>query len=440
MTKAPAVLLVLLAACEPPFPPPSEAPDTSGIEVVAFPAAPAPLDLLFVIDDSPSMADKQAALVASFPRLVEQLQSLDGGVPDLHLGVISTDMGVHASATLAPGPAIGSVGNGGCAANGDNGALLTVPNVLTDPNARFLVQSHNGATNFIGTLSTAFGSFARLGSGGCGFEQPLAAIAASLTNPDNVGFLRPEASLAVIILSDEDDCSVRDPSLFGPESADLGPLQSFRCFRFGTECAPDDVNTPGVKSSCRPRATSQLIDDVAEYRNLLLAAKDGDPRRVMIGAITGPTTRVEVELRTPPGGGTAQNAISHACEYPTATGMAVADPGVRLASFVNEFSGRKALASVCSSDLAPAATEVGKGLKRLVGDRCLERAIPAAMDCTVVDELDGQEPTELFACRTNTTGACFAIVDDATCALGARLEITRAAPAPAGTFVAMYCR
>jgi hypothetical protein len=440
MPKAPSVLLVLLAACDPQSPPVPDPPDTSGIEVVAFPAAPMPLDLLFVIDDSPSMADKQAALAASFPRLVEQLQSLDGGVPDLHLGVISTDMGVHASATLVPGTAIGSVGNGGCAENGDNGALLTIPNVLTEPDARFLVQTQNGATNFVGTLATAFGSLARLGNGGCGFEQPLAAIQASLTNPDNVGFIRPEASLAVIILSDEDDCSVKEPALFGPESAELGPLQSFRCFRFGTECAPDDVNTPGVKSNCRPRASSQLIDDVAPYRDLLLAAKDGDPRRVMIGAISGPTTRVEVELRSPPGGGAAQNSISHACQFDTSTGMAVADPAVRIASFVNEFSGRKALASVCSNDLAPAAIAVGKGLKRLVGDRCLERAIPEQMDCTVVDELDGHEPSEIFACGSNTTGPCFEIVDDATCSLGARLAITRETPAPAGTFIAMYCR
>jgi hypothetical protein len=220
----------------------------------------------------------------------------------------------------------------------------------------------------------------------------------------------------------------------------LGPLQSFRCFRFGTECAPDDVNTPGVKSNCRPRASSQLIDDVAPYRNVLLAAKDGDPRRVMIGAITGPTTRVEVELRSPPGGGVGQNSVTHSCEYSTANGLAVADPAVRIASFVNEFTGRKALTSVCSDDLAPAAIEVGKGLKRLVGDRCLERAIPQTMNCTVVDELDGQEPTEIDACRSSTTGPCFEIVDDASCSLGARLAITRESPAPAGTFVAMYCR
>jgi len=442
MTNVRAALLLLLVACYPVPPEVPEPPDTSGREVVAFPAAPAPLDLLFVIDDSPSMADKQAALIASFPRLVDQLQSLDGGVPDLHLGVVSTDMGVHASATTVPGPSIGQVGAGGCAMHGKGGALLAVPGVLTEPNARFMKQPRTGEPNFTGSLATAFGSLAALGAGGCGFEQPLAAIEASLTNPENVGFIRPEASLAVIILSDEDDCSAKEPALFGPESAELGPLQSFRCFRFGTECAPDDVNTPGVKTNCRPRASSVLVDDVAPYRDVLLAAKEGDPRRVMIGAITGPATRVAVELRTAPGTNIAQPNIEHACTYPTTTGMAVADPAVRLAAFVNDFSGRKALTSVCGDDLTNAAIDVGKGLKRLVGDRCLERAIPQPTDCTVVDELDGQEPTELPTCAsaTGTDMPCYEIVDDASCTLGARLEITRESPAPAGTFVAMYCR
>ncbi len=437
MLKASAVLLLVVAACDPVLPHP---PDTTGVEVVAFPAVLAPLDLLFVIDDSPSMADKQNALAASFPRLVEQLQSLDGGIPDLHLGVISTDMGVHVSSTTALGPTVGPVGQGGCAGNGDDGALLTLPNVLTDPAARFLVQSRDGATNFSGTLATAFSSFARLGAVGCGFEQPLASIQASLTNPANAGFIRPEASLAVIILSDEDDCSVKAPSLFFPESAELGPLNSFRCFRFGTECSPDDVNAAGVKTNCKPRASSELIDDVTSYRDLLLATKDGDPRRVMIGAITGPATRVAVESRTPIGGGTAKLAIAPACEYPTMTDNAVADPAVRIAAFVNGFSGRKTLTSVCSNDLTSAATEVGKGLKRLVGDRCLEKAIPQPMDCTVVDEVDGREPTELVPCRLSSKRSCFEVVMDPTCAVGSRLQITRTTPAAAGTFVAMYCR
>ena len=55
------------------------------------------LDLLFVVDDSPSMLDKQTNLKNNFPRFIEALQLALGGLPDLHIGVVSTDMGTKAS-------------------------------------------------------------------------------------------------------------------------------------------------------------------------------------------------------------------------------------------------------------------------------------------------------------------------------------------------------
>ena len=50
-----------------------------------------------------------------------------------------------------------------------------------------------------------------------------------------------------MILADEDDCSVGDSAFFGGDTSQLGALQSFRCFRFGVQCDPDDPNTPGDK-------------------------------------------------------------------------------------------------------------------------------------------------------------------------------------------------
>src|SRR5947207_6722936 len=47
------------------------------------------LDLLFVIDDSPSMADKQANLAANFPQFMKVLSSIPGGLPNVHIGVVT---------------------------------------------------------------------------------------------------------------------------------------------------------------------------------------------------------------------------------------------------------------------------------------------------------------------------------------------------------------
>ena len=62
-------------------------------------------------------------------------------------------------------------------------------------------------------------------------------------------FFRPEANLAIVILADEDDCSLLDPALLGT-SAELGPLSAFRCFEHGVVCDPDAPRSP--RGGARP--------------------------------------------------------------------------------------------------------------------------------------------------------------------------------------------
>src|SRR5689334_9245327 len=80
------------------------------------------IDMLFVIDDSPSMADKQANLARNFPSFIDVLNTIEGGLPDVHIGVVSSDVGTKATQD-GPGPAIGSIGQGGCSGTGDSGNL-----------------------------------------------------------------------------------------------------------------------------------------------------------------------------------------------------------------------------------------------------------------------------------------------------------------------------
>ncbi|RXL96100.1 hypothetical protein EO238_30310, partial [Citrobacter sp. AAK_AS5] len=51
------------------------------------------VDLLFMVDNSPSMDPKQDALVKALPKMMDLLQSLFGTSADLHVGVVSSDMG-----------------------------------------------------------------------------------------------------------------------------------------------------------------------------------------------------------------------------------------------------------------------------------------------------------------------------------------------------------
>ena len=103
--------------------------------------------------------------------------------------------------------------------------------------------------NYEGTLQDAFQYLAKVGSNGCGFEQQLEAVTKALDEnetPENRGFVRDGSLLAVIFITDEDDCSAQDPNtLFrgdpsgGTCDDTLGCRSNYRCFDFGIRC---DVN------------------------------------------------------------------------------------------------------------------------------------------------------------------------------------------------------
>jgi hypothetical protein len=128
------------------------------------------VDLLFVTDDSASMAAAQAALAATAPSIVD---ALVGRGADFHLGVVTTDM------------------NNGAR----SGRLLGMPAVL-DANTPALAD--------VLAMRLAPGTMGD-GQAEQGITAAVAAVTAPLATTDNVGFLRPGADLVIVILSDEDD-------------------------------------------------------------------------------------------------------------------------------------------------------------------------------------------------------------------------------------------
>src|SRR6476659_9131535 len=51
------------------------------------------IDILFMIDDSISMKPSQDNLLRNFPAFMQVLDELPGGLPDVHIAVVSSDMG-----------------------------------------------------------------------------------------------------------------------------------------------------------------------------------------------------------------------------------------------------------------------------------------------------------------------------------------------------------
>ncbi|HEX4420067.1 MAG TPA: vWA domain-containing protein [Kofleriaceae bacterium] len=400
-------------------------------EVASLPATPnRDLDLLFVIDNSPSMADNQIALARSFPHMIDRLDQLDGGRPNLHIGVVTSDMGTQGSASAIPGPAIGTIGLGGCSGLGQDGVLQHGQDpALTDPYLSDVAIATGRAQNYTGTLADEFARLAQVGNGGCGFEQHLAAMRRALVNPANAGFLRPEANLAVVIVGDEDDCSARDPALMAETSDVLGPLASFRCFAQGVVCDGDAPGTPGDKHNCKPRDASAYVEPVQPFVDALLAAKP-DPRQIMVAAVVGNPAPVQVELASDPPGTPPSPTLAPSCTYPAASGPATADPAVRIAALLDGFAGRSQLTSICSPELSGPLDAIGATAKQLMGDPCIDTRNLADTSpapgiqpaCEVTQDNQPGDPsglgreaaavTQLAPCEAGGADACYALVAD----------------------------
>lgn len=247
---------------------------SAGMDSSVAPPIPTKLDLLFMIDNSSSMADKQAVLKEAVPDLVNRLVSphcVDyttspptfvaslsdpaaqcpagsvrefAPIRDIHIGVITSSLGAHGAtnvtlASCLTGPGI------------DNGELLgSQPRYLSNP-APSPPLDPQGFLNWnpdtlpgetITAFDTAFANMVTAaGQDGCGFEAQLESIYRFLADPappmsivlqpcsagstsqcafrsgidqkvldQRAAFLRPDSLVAVMMLTDENDCSVRD--------------------------------------------------------------------------------------------------------------------------------------------------------------------------------------------------------------------------------------
>jgi hypothetical protein len=351
-------------------------PEQGRVESKSFPInLNRDVDILFVIDDSGSMLDKQNSLKDNFPNFINVLNTIQGGLPDVHIGVVTSDMGSKGEDDAQPGGGIGQVGQGGCANTGKSGNLV-VNGAPLNPGQVFIsdIKQTDGSRqgNYSGNLTDVFKQMASVGTGGCGFEQHLHAMKKALDgNAANAGFLRPDAFLAVIIIADEDDCSMSHSTLLGPDGGPLGPQQSFRCTRFGVKCdvggeTDATMNQIGVKDQCHPDDASAHLQTVSKYVSFLKGLKDDD-QKVIVAGIVGPIDPFAVENRTI--NGTAQPALAHACTFNGASGPQVADPPIRLQFFLDQFPNRST--TICQSDLSGGLQLIGELLKESIGNPCI---------------------------------------------------------------------
>lgn len=350
------------------------------------------IDILFVIDDSGSMSEEQTSLNNNFQSFIDVLSNIEGGLPDVHIGVVSTNAGAVAGVSQ-------------CNATGDNGLLKT----SADITGNFITDSADGGANYSsGSLAAAFTSIASLGTGGCGFEMPLESMRLALngTNSENAGFIRDDAFLAIVFITDEDDCSVQERQGFfaNPMAGvndPLGPFSSFRCFEFGIQCAPDDPRTFGAKEECLPRENSPYLYDVQEYIDFLKQVKDEN--LIIVAGISGPAEvsaagagfRTNVRPNPDVGPQEGNPELAPSCEE---TGLGEADPAIRLNQFITSFRTNTST-TICDNDLTQALVQIADLLAERLGTPCLAETITDPPECVAwVEDSDGDNQVLIPEC------------------------------------------
>ena len=168
-------------------------PDAAGTEE---PRQCNQMDIVFVVDDSKSMEEEQTNLAANFPMfatLLANYRTPTGDPIDFRVALTTTGKDLRYTINLGPTQLPFNE-------PGDNGAFR---NTCGSPH-RWLSSGDAG-------LQSTLACRANVGVGGPSFEMPLLmtrwALSSRIADGTNLGFLRPDALLAIVMLTDEDDAS-----------------------------------------------------------------------------------------------------------------------------------------------------------------------------------------------------------------------------------------
>ena len=221
------------------------------------------IDLLLAIDNSGSMGDKQEILARAVPDLVKRLANprcVDGAgapaaeqpaapndpcpagsereflaVPDIHIGIVSSSLGGPSGMTCGTsaddddkGHLVARTSAGGSIATYENhGFLAWDPEKKLDPPGQSVLDAGGSG------LVPSFQDMVRgVGEKGCGYEAQMESWYRFLIDPQpyekvvqqgyklipsgtdetilaqRKAFLRPDSLVAIVMLSDENDCSI----------------------------------------------------------------------------------------------------------------------------------------------------------------------------------------------------------------------------------------
>jgi hypothetical protein len=469
--------------------------------------------MVFMIDNS-GMDPKAAKMTAQFPKLIAALKDPNdnNGLPDLRIAIIDSDLGTgNAYASGACGPK--TLVDGTASSYGDLGRFQmnnATSCGVTSADAKWLEYTQGKPVNFTGDISAAFACLASaLGTLGCGEEHQLQAfeyalVAGGIGNEAQHFMLRPNALLALVFITDEDDCSAAmNDGMFGVKTELQGESASLRCATRAHQCSGQNLTTtpPGYPttasfsaplSACDARMDScpnvtdgslngtdtSVPTDCSPLKNIkhlaeeLKALKyDPDNQIVVAGIFGWPLSDADMATATytigpvpnPNPADTAHPTVfdlwpvcydpnykpASSTEFaPSAAGRG-ATPGLRLSAFVDEFGKNGLKASICQSDFSATMSQIGTTLAQQLSNRCLPSSYAqyktCAAHCLVPDSAGGytRQADVVPSCDASpSVPGCYTLVADGSpCAPGEFLvQVDSSSAMPRGTVLEFSCQ
>ena len=377
------------------------------------------VDMLLVVDNSTSMEQEQGILATGIFTLLNSLlyptekEGDDGPQANVRLAVVSTDMGLQYGEN---GSTEGWPYNDftkalkGCdeSPSGDNGKFQTTtgnavrirngsipcsPGAKQCPSDKWeckegkcvlpenenddTCESHTADTPWTATsnedenrsFAKQVACNAQLGIDGCGIEQQLQAGLKGLVHDSQKSFLKEDHLLSIIVISDEEDCSIRDKALFdSPEWLELETLN--------TACTLPAENE------------ERFLFDPSFYHDELVKIKGGNENAVVFAAIVGvPLTKPEDDNNCQGPGIALGDCLAHpkmeykkeysdeydlylfepACTRTSGDRLITsAAPGRRYVKLAQQFGCHGYVFSICNKDWSPAMENIADLLKSCI--------------------------------------------------------------------------
>ena len=365
---------------------------TTGVTIRVEQIGVVKVDIVVLVDNSGSMQQEQSALTLRFPELIAELvdpptdpatgRLVHPPVEDLNIGVITPDMGTMG---LTVGTCSNAdIGDNGCFRNTGSPVIGTCsasyPSILSR-------NASNAATYSPDQMAADFTCIATLGTNGCGFEQQFKAMRqATTTNTAvgacNAGFLRTDSLVALIFVTDEEDCSVRPdhPEMFDQSRTELGHL-NIRCFSH-PEFVEEWSEYVTAFRSLRPAEEQDRI-----VLGMIIGVPPDAPQCIgpgneLTGCLDVPAMMEQIDPLTP-------SQLIPSCN----TSMGLAFPPRRFINVAQAFGSNAYVDSICKTDWSDAIRGITDKLVERLPSTCFPRDLTfdeatCTADCKVIETLN----------------------------------------------------